>query len=333
MPCAPAHCARPRADNAGMETKWLEDFVSLAETRSFSRSAQLRHVTQPAFSRRIQALEAWAGTDLVDRSSYPTRLTPAGKTLYDQSLEMLQALNNTRATLRAHSTSSHDMVEFAVPHTLAFTFFPAWVSSLREQFGPFKSRLIALNVHDAVMRLVEGSCDLLITYYHPSQPFQLDANRYEIISLGQEVLAPYSKAGTDGQPLYALPGHASHPLPYLGYAPGAYLGHVTDLILKESSTPLHLDRVYETDMAEGLKAMALEGHGIAFLPFSAVQKDLHAHRLVRAAPAGLTGLEITMDVRACREKPNGKDHAKGPAQALWAFLQQQHPAAAVAPGP
>ncbi|MCK7497041.1 MAG: LysR family transcriptional regulator [Comamonadaceae bacterium] len=45
------------------------------------RSAQLRHVTQPAFSRRIQALEAWAGIDLVDRSSYPTRLTPAGETL------------------------------------------------------------------------------------------------------------------------------------------------------------------------------------------------------------------------------------------------------------
>ena len=75
-----------------METKWLEDFVSLAETRSFSRSAQLRHVTQPAFSRRIQSLEAWAGSDLVDRSSYPTRLTPAGETLYDQALEVLQAL-------------------------------------------------------------------------------------------------------------------------------------------------------------------------------------------------------------------------------------------------
>ena len=76
----------------GKETKWLEDFVSLAETRSFSRSAQLHHVTQPAFSRRIQALEAWAGTDLVDRSSYPTRLTLAGETLYAQSLDMLQAM-------------------------------------------------------------------------------------------------------------------------------------------------------------------------------------------------------------------------------------------------
>jgi DNA-binding transcriptional LysR family regulator len=97
-----------------METKWLEDFVSLAETRSFSRSAQLRHVTQPAFSRRIQALEAWAGTDLVDRSSYPTRLTPAGKTLYDQSLEMLQALQNTRHAARAHQRRpGHDRVRGA----------------------------------------------------------------------------------------------------------------------------------------------------------------------------------------------------------------------------
>ena len=40
----------------GVDTKWLEDFASLAETRSFSRSAHLRHITQPAFSRRIQAL-------------------------------------------------------------------------------------------------------------------------------------------------------------------------------------------------------------------------------------------------------------------------------------
>ena len=302
-----------------METKWLEDFVSLAETRSFSRSATLRHVTQPAFSRRIQALEAWAGTDLVDRSSYPTRLTPAGETLYSQSLEMLQGLQSTRAMLRGHNSAGHDVIEFAVPHSLAFTFFPAWVSSLREKFGPIKSRLIALNVHDAVMRLVEGSCDLLIAYHHDSQPFQLDADRYQMISLGQEVLAPFVKADADGTPLFRLPGRAGQPLPYLGYAPGAYLGRVVDLILKQSRTAIHLDRVYETDMAEGLKAMALEGHGIAFLPFSAVKKELRAKKLVSAGE----GLEMTMDVRVYRERPTGKDVAKSPAQALWQFLESQ----------
>lgn len=303
-----------------METKWLEDFVSLAETRSFSRSAQLRHVTQPAFSRRIQALEAWAGTDLVDRSSYPTRLTAAGDTLYDQSLEMLRALQSTRAMLRGHTSAGQDVIEFAVPHTLAFTFFPAWVSTLRENFGPIKSRLIAQNVHDAVLRLVEGSCDLLIAYHHSSQPFQLDADRYEMVSLGQEVIAPYVKPDAIGAPLFKLPGRAGHPLPYLGYAPGAYLGMVVDLILKQSNTAIHLDRVYETDMSEGLKAMALEGHGIAFLPYSAVKKDLRAKRLVSAIPPDMVGLNMTMDLRAYREKPLGKEAKKGAAQALWAYL-------------
>ena len=249
-----------------METKWLEDFVSLAETRSFSRSAQLRHVTQPAFSRRIQSLEAWAGADLVDRSSYPTKLTPAGETLYAQALELLQSLQNTRAMLRGHVSAGQDFIEFAVPHTLAFTFFPAWVADLREHFGPIKSRLMALNVHDAAMRLVEGGCDVLIAYHHPSQPLQLNADRYDMVVLGQETIAPYAKATPEGQPMFNFPGSAAQPLPYLGYAPGAYLGGVTDAILKQAGVPIHLDRVYETDMAEGLKVMAAEGHGIAFLP-------------------------------------------------------------------
>ena len=306
-----------------MDTKWLEDFVSLAETRSFSRSAQLRHVTQPAFSRRIQSLEAWAGTDLVDRSAYPTRLTAAGETLHAQALEMLQALQSTRAMLRGHAKVGEDVIEFAVPHSLAFTFFPAWVTQLRVDFGLIKSSLIALNVHDAVMRLVEGHCDVLIAFHHPSQPFQLDADRYEMVSLGQEVVAPYVRPNAQGEPLHLLPGRPGQLLPYLGYAPGAYLGRVVDLLLKESPTAIHLDRVYETDMAEGLKAMALEGHGIAFLPLSAVRKELRAKQLVSALPPEIPVLEMRLDIRAYRERPNARDKVKRSTQALWLHLASQ----------
>jgi LysR family transcriptional regulator, hypochlorite-specific transcription factor HypT len=300
-----------------METKWLEDFVSLAETRSFSRSAQLRHVTQPAFSRRIQSLEAWAGTDLVDRSSYPTRLTPAGKTLYEQALEMLQALQNARAMLRAHTAAAQDVIEFAVPHSLAFTFFPSWLSGLREDCGPIKSRLIALNVHDAVMRLVEGSCDLLIAYHHTAQPIQLDPDRYEMLHLGDELLSPYVRPDAQGAPRYVLPGTATQPLPYLAYAPGAYLGRAVDHLVKQSATPVHLDRIYETDMAEGLKAMALEGHGVAFLPASSVRKDVQAKKLVSAGE----GLEAALDIRIYRERPNARK-AKRALEKFWADLQR-----------
>ena len=58
------------------------------------------------------------------------------------------------------------MIEFAVPHTLAFSFFPHWLMDLRQTFGAVKTRLTALNVHDAVLRLTEGGCDLLIAYHH-----------------------------------------------------------------------------------------------------------------------------------------------------------------------
>jgi len=302
-----------------VETKWLEDFVSLAETRSFSRSAQLRHVTQPAFSRRIQALEAWTGIDLVDRSSYPTRLTPAGETFHAQALEILGALQATRNMMRSHQAAGQDMIEFAVPHTLAFTFFPHWLMDLRRHFGALKSRLTALNVHDAVLSLTEGGCDLLIAYHHPSQPLQLAPERYDMLSLGHETLAPYAKADGDGQPLFRLPGHPGQQVPFLSYAASAYMARLVELILKQAPGPAALDPIYETDMAEGLKAMALEGHGLAFLPVSSVRSELKAGRLVPAAPSG--SFELTMEIRVYRERPEVARLAKPGAHALWDFLR------------
>jgi LysR family transcriptional regulator, hypochlorite-specific transcription factor HypT len=310
-----------------VDTKWLEDFVSLAETRSFSRSAQLRHVTQPAFSRRIQALEAWAGTDLVDRSSYPTRLTPAGETFHAQALEMIGALQATRNLMRSHRAAGQDMIEFAVPHTLAFAFFPHWVMQLKRElaagFGPFKSRLIALNVHDAVLRLAEGSCDLLIAYHHPAQPLQLNSERYEMLTLGEESLRAYARAAPEGEPMFRLPGRERERVPFLAYAAGAYLGQMVDQIVKQAGMPLGLDAIYETDMSEGLKAMALEGHGLAFLPASSVRKELKTRKLVPAAPSG--SFELTMDVRIYRERPEVARHVKPLAQALWAHLKESSP--------
>ena len=305
-----------------MDTKWLDDFVSLAETRSFSRSAQLRHVTQPAFSRRIQALEAWAGVDLVDRSLYPTRLTPAGETFHSQALEMLAALQTTRNLMRSHQTSGSDMIDFAVPHTLALAFFPQWLLELRRDFPALKSRLTALNVHDAVLRLTEGHCDLLIAYHHASQPLQLAAERYEMLTLGHETLAPYARAGSDGQPLFRLTADATQAVPFLAYAPGAYMARLVEQIVKQAPVP-PLDVIYETDMAEGLKAMALEGHGLAFLPASSVQKDVKARRLAGAG-AGCAH-ELTMEVRIYRARPELARQKKPWALALWESLRLRSP--------
>jgi DNA-binding transcriptional LysR family regulator len=305
-----------------MDTRWLEDFVSLVEARSFSRAAQHRHITQPAFSRRIQSLEAWAGADLLDRSVFPFRLTAAGETLYTQAIEILRNLHSSRAMIRSLGSAGQDVIEFAIPHTLAFTFFPSWATSLQNAFGSFKSRLMALNVHDAVVRLIEGNCDLLIAYHQTSQPLALDTEHYQMLKLGEEILAPYCSASTASR--FSLPGKSAHPIPYLAYASGAYLGQAVDQLLKKASPPAYLSQVYETDMSEALKAMAIEGHGLAFLPLSAVQRDLEQGRLVSAVPEEISDqFRVHLQILAYRTKPSVRSPGKPSAEALWNYLAQK----------
>lgn len=83
-----------------MDTKWAEDFLCFADTRSFSRSATARHSSQSAFSRRIQSLEGWLGTELIDRSSVPPSLTPAGHVFRGYATNIVQQANLARVSLR-----------------------------------------------------------------------------------------------------------------------------------------------------------------------------------------------------------------------------------------
>ncbi len=67
-----------------MDIKLLEDFVCLAAQESFTAAARERNVTQSALSRRVQSLERWLGTGLINRDSKTFALTPQGR-IFDDS--------------------------------------------------------------------------------------------------------------------------------------------------------------------------------------------------------------------------------------------------------
>lgn len=75
----------------------LEAFIAVAELGSFRRAATSLGVSQPALTRRLQRLEAVAGTELLDRRTQPIRLTAAGTTLLPEAQEAIARL---RAALR-----------------------------------------------------------------------------------------------------------------------------------------------------------------------------------------------------------------------------------------
>lgn len=286
-----------------MDIKWPDDFLSIAQTRNFSRSAEDRCVTQSALSRRIQALEAWVGTDLVDRSTYPLVFTPAGKMFSSAAGEAMRLLNDARAVLRVEECNDQ-VLRVSAGHVLSLNFFPRWLNSVQAAHGALRTRILPANVHDSVLSLVEGNCDLLLCYHHSALPIELDAQRFEFLYLGDETVMPVSVPNRAGSPAFSLPGGKAHPLPYLAYTPTSYFGRVVQHIQARAGQSGCLSNCYESDLAELLKTMALSGHGLAWLPESSIARELAEGKLVRAGGDQWTlRLEICLFRAIERRKP------------------------------
>ncbi|WP_290871210.1 LysR substrate-binding domain-containing protein [Aquabacterium sp.] len=280
-----------------MHIKWLEDFLSLADRRSFSQAAEERHITQSAFSRRIQSLEEWLGVELVDRSVHPTSLTSAGWMFRGLAADILRQTYAARTLIKGKQSldAEPELVHFAIAHTLVFNFFPGWLKTLTDQFGPLPARVLAVNVAEGVSKLVDGEVDMLIGYHHPLLPMVLDPVSYPHLVLGHDRLQPFCVPDANGQARYPLPGKPEAPLPLMGYAAGAFLGNVMEAILLGASQTAHLRPAFDNHMSEAIKAMVLAGHGVGWLPQSCVQHELHDGRLVSAgAPHWGTTMEIRL---------------------------------------
>ncbi|GJD62845.1 LysR family transcriptional regulator [Methylobacterium frigidaeris] len=282
-----------------MELKWLEDFISLARTGSFSRSADERHVTQSAFSRRIRALEAWLGVALIDRSTYPTSLTQAGRDFRETAEETVRQLHESRAALRASVRPGPQTVAVAALHTLALSFFPRWFRQIEGCTGPLGSRLLPDDFHTCLQALVEGGYDFLLTFHHASVGILLDPALFPHRVVGEDSLIAVRST--------ALPDSGAA-LPVLSYARNSFLGRVAAVAQSRSGgDPPVIAHTNENAMAEALKFMALEGHGLAWLPRSLVARDLAEGRLT------VTGEALPLEIRLYRNAA----HRRSAVAAVW----------------
>lgn len=296
-----------------MNLRWIGDLLALADTRSFSRAAELRHITQSALSRRIRSLEDWVGAELVHRGTYPLELTQAGLFFCEEGREALKTLLDARADIRQETRMPGRAIQIRAGHSLSMTFLPKWMKQFQQWHGHFNARVVAENVLDAVMALTEGSCDLMFCYHHPSAPILLDRDKFDCLILGREAFIPVSAPLASGMPAFDLTGRKKQPIPYLAYTATSFLGRVVDFIHKQSSRPVALERCYEADMAMLLMNMAKEGYGVAWLPESVAADALRSGLL---AKVGGEEWQTQLEIRAYRAKHN----ANPTLQELWSSL-------------
>jgi DNA-binding transcriptional LysR family regulator len=278
-----------------MEVRWLEDFLSLVDTRNFSRSAELRFTTQSAFSRRIKSLEDWIGTTLFDRSTQPISLTPAGDKFRPVAEEVLRRLYQVREDIRRADRAAANTIMFVATHSLSLSFFPGWIRSMEDRAGVLITRLDSNHAEECVESLLKGHCHFMLCHTHPSVEFNLPASDFTSVRVGEDRLLPVSAPDARGDPIHLLPGSPEKPARYLAYAETSAIGRAVERMLARGSDRAYLKRVFVSHLAAVLESMAREGRGLAWLPESQVKDDLSAHRLVPAGDASWTiPIEITL---------------------------------------
>lgn len=254
-----------------MELKWLDDYVALIETGSFSAAAQRRHVSQPAFSRRIRMLEDWLGVTLVDRSRKPLQFTPVARDNQLAFQNMVARIYEFRAMLKSASLDSGG-ITIAAQHTLAAAYMPDFLARLR-QLDPNQSfRIRSENRAESISIVMRGEAEILLTYESPQFPCHVP-----------EQFAMRHVLGKDDLVLVAAPAlhrrlariAEGEPLPMLCYPPESFFGQ----IIRAEALPALMRRQQVvvrcvSEFAMSLRELALGGEGVVWLPTSLIRHDL-----------------------------------------------------------
>ena len=298
-----------------MELKWLEDFIALASTSSFSRAAETRHVTQSAFSRRIKQLELWLGVTLVNRATFPAELTREGRTFLPVAEDTVRQFYATRKALQPNREAKNPLITFSALHTLTVTFFPDWLKRIDDEIGGIRSLLSPDRggFEDNIATLTEGEVDFLLTYAHPSVPILVDREQFPFIVLGTDRLIPVSRPSRDG-PMLDHAIASGEALPYLSYGDFSFFGAA--LSRKFASGPAFKRQVvHENTISIGLKAMVQAGWGMAWLPESLIYDEMQDGSLVRASEDPYW--DLTVDIRIYRHDTSLPGHA----ESFWEYLR------------
>lgn len=282
-----------------MNFTWLEDFLALAATGNFSRAAEDRHSSQPAFSRRIRALEEWVGAELFDRSSQPARLTEVGEWFAGVAHELITRVERVPGDARRVAEASSATLRIASTHALSFTFLPRWLRGLESQttLGPVQLMSDVLQRCEALM--LQGQVQFVLGHAHPQAQGALDAAPYRSARIGEDVLIAVSAPGAGGRPLHALKGPKGAAVPVLTYTEASGLGRIVRAVLDRRLEAFPVQVVFTAHLASVLRTMVLDGRGLAWLPQTLVQEDIDEGRLVAAAGSDWN---VPLEIRLYRDR-------------------------------
>ncbi len=143
-----------------MELRQIRSFLSIAETLHFGHTAELIHLSQPALSLQIRALEEEVGVRLLERNRRKTALTAAGFAFRDDAAASLSQLDQAIRRARLAANGKLGLLRIGFISTVGSEIVPNIIRQFRDLNPEVEFSLRAITTADQVQMLETGSLDI-----------------------------------------------------------------------------------------------------------------------------------------------------------------------------
>jgi DNA-binding transcriptional LysR family regulator len=255
-----------------MQIESLKVFCDLAETESFTKAAQINHVTQSAVSQQISSLERQFKSLLIERSKKKFRLTREGQVLYDYSKQIIQTYDALFSKLQEIKDIVSGTIRVATIYSIGLHDLPPYLKKFLKAYPTVNVHveyrrsnqvyedvlgnvvdlgLVAYPVRDSKLEVVQLRKDMMVLICHPQHPLAKSRTiRLKDIA-GQK---------------------------FIGFEPDIPTRRAIDKILKENDVAVQ--HAMEFDNIETVKRAVEIDAGIAIVPHGTITQEVAKQTLM-----------------------------------------------------
>ncbi|MDQ0243933.1 DNA-binding transcriptional LysR family regulator [Bacillus fengqiuensis] len=165
-----------------MDVRQLQYFYEVAKQKSFTKAAEVLHISQPSLSKMVKSLEDEIGIKLIDRSGKRIQLTDAGEIVFQQAEAVLRSLNDLSNSLYDLMNLKRGTIKFGIPPIIGTLFFPRIMKSFRDSYPLIHIQMIEFGAKKMERIVEQGEVDVGVVL------LPVDDTKFEFIPFAKEKL-------------------------------------------------------------------------------------------------------------------------------------------------
>ncbi len=148
----------------------LQAFRTVAELQNFRRAAEAVHISQPAFSRRIDKLERALGVKLLERTTRRVSLTAVGREFARTTARLLDELDGSLMGLRGIAPTRLDEVTVACVPSTVYYYLSRVIRRYRESYPKIRVRVFDAGANEVLAAVARGDADFGLNFIGAQEP-------------------------------------------------------------------------------------------------------------------------------------------------------------------